>query len=255
MLKVLLPTDIPEIKIPENATSNWNQVWYCRVDYDITDLSNDKTTEYRKNACYSGMWYTLKEMVLSHKELKNAVKVRYWCKTQGLSVRLPLLEFIARRFSHFFGSMTLGLEKEEPYIEVVSKPTTPMEAFYALGAHLRLTWEQWSPKWDTTDPLKYIVQASSMQFGGHVPNLFFMPNSYSNNFGGHFQKCSEEDKLDLMKIVFHTFRYEKVFSQVLQKLNRNSVVTPYLQEKTYLGVIHSNKFQERFPDLAKKYSV
>lgn len=252
MLKIKYkPKQVTNIPVNETGES-----WYCHVDYKVYDRKHDlKIVQYTNKACYGGICSDVISHVLKYPDAVSDIVVRYPCKRALLAVRLPLLEFVARRFSHFFAEVVLDIdEKGEAFVEARSKPTTPAEVFYAFGAFLRLTWEQWSDKHDTTDPIRYIVQSASTQYEIHVPFNFFFDAEQVPNFENYFQSgATEEEKIELTKILLKMIRYRKVFNTPLCNVTKATNHTPYIQLKFYNAMRNNPYFAKRFPNLHTLY--
>ncbi len=237
------------------SRSETGEQWECQVDYRVWNRAdNHKIAQYKNKACYWGICGEVISYVQDKPESLSDIMVHYDCKRSLLAVRLPILEFICRRFSHFFAEVEINIsDKGEAYVEARCKPTTPVEVLYVFGAFLRLTWEQYLDKQDTTDPVRYVMQAASHNYEIHVPFNFFFSASQVSNFENYFLHCTEEDKRDLLAILFKMLRYRKVFPTHLKTINKATNATPYVQLKFYNAMRNNPYFAKRFPDLHAKY--
>lgn len=228
--------------------------WMCSVAYTIRDISKDLTiAQYTNKACYSSIWYDIYRHLKANPTSINSIAVKYWCKKSGLAVRLPIIEYVCRKFSHFFKSMTIDIDKSgEVVVEVVSKPSTPLEMFFGLGAFLRLSWEQWSNTY-STDPETYLVQALSVEYELHIPLALYIRAYNTTNFNDHFKDADMNDKLDCLRLVFKILRYHRVFQLPLSSLTPQTNLTPYMQLRCYNALRRDVWFAERFPDLFAKF--
>lgn len=228
----------------DNKESNW----FNNVSFDGLDFSTGKRIfEERGQACYSDIWGMIARPVKSGKVKPEDVGVRYYCHTGHLRVRLPLLEFISRKFSHYFSYSVLSVtDAGEPYVEVRSRIDTPLEIFYALGSFLRLTWEQQKDGLiEFSDPFEFVTKALHDDYTIHIPTLYF-----HHNFGSY--KFTPAEEVELTRCMFHMLRYYNVFRQPLNAVGKLRVYSPDLQEKMYTGLFKTSRFRKTFPQLVSK---
>lgn len=239
-LKVKVKSDELSTKEPDN--------YYNNVSYDVGLLNEPKLLKYRKAACYSGIWSDVVSLTARAGDASNPVCVDYYCHVGHLAVRLPLIEFIARRFSHYFQASTLFISDGEPVVSVVCKPDTPLEMVYGLGSFLRLTWEQYSPKHRVTDGLAYVVDALHDNYTIHIPTLYF-----NGDARGDLAKLPDERKQVLVTCMFHMLRYYNIFTQPLRECHKLKNTRPLLQDKMFRGLWKTAKFRQNFPEFSEYF--
>lgn len=251
--------DLPEKYLDGYKDKNGNflyESWNCVVDYKITDNATGKVhMDYKSKACYAGIWNDIRRLVVDSGVKPEDIVVVYGCKRTGdVRNRAKFLENVCKMLSRHFAMITLYFEDGELRVSARSRPHTPTEMFFVLGAFLRLSWEQVKGiDWNST--FEEQVYGACTYIGTHYGHIPLAIGMMGFDFNHKYRALNEADKKQVYNIVLRLLRYRKIYSLVLNKLTNKTAMTPYIQLKAYKALLTADIFKERFPELAaEKYN-
>ncbi len=247
MVRVTRVKTMPDNPIKKGDECPKDAKWYNNVTYEIWDKREKEPYCNVTYVCYASITSKLMDY-LNKDRTKARIQngfTRYYCKNGDNRRRLKFIIYICQFFSPMYKEIKIywSAKHKQIVVDAYYKLSTPIESVYALGAFMRLSWEQYG-LWEYGETRNFELLCQALHSGstGHIPVKFLGDPYYCD-----FKNYAEAERVGRisMAILLHLLSENKVYKTPMSKaLTQKITYMPHeIQLTAYNAVTASTRFK------------